>query len=81
MHLVFSENLHEYQICKGGGGLLLPSQLIVFGRRAPFYLSGKSKSYLFSAQGALKRSICGTNWVYTGRAAGVVHELASAILY
>ena len=69
------------RFAKAEEGLLLPSQLIVFGQRAPFYLSGKSKSYLFSAQGALKRSICGTNWVYTGRAAGVVHEHVSAILY
>ena len=69
------------RFAKAAEALLLPSQLIVFVLRAQFYLSGKSKSYLFSAQGALKRSICGTNWVYTGRAAGVVHEHVSAILY
>ena len=59
---------------RGVVGLLLPRQLIVFGRGRSFYLFSKSKPYLFVARGPLKRSICGTNWVYTGRTAGVVHE-------
>ena len=62
-----------------GVGLLLPPQLIVFGRGRRFYLFSKSKPYLFLARGPLKRSICGTNWVYTGRTAGVVHELVGAL--
>ena len=60
-------------------GLLLPRQLIVLGRRRSFYLFSKSKPYLFLARGPLKRSICGTNWVYTGRTAGVVHERVGAL--
>ena len=44
-------------------------QLIVFVRGRSFYLFSKSNHIC-----PLKRSICGTNWVYTGRTAGVVHE-------
>ena len=67
------------RFAKGGGGPFTASPINSILPEAAVYLFSKSKPYLFLALGPLKRSICGTNWVYTGRTAGVVHERVGAL--